>query len=54
MVKLIYSPSQLNGGTLDGASLTVTSDVPDVEEPPREGSPLDQSDKPRAGSKLGI
>ncbi|ETW82006.1 hypothetical protein HETIRDRAFT_418015 [Heterobasidion irregulare TC 32-1] len=42
----------LNGGTLDGAHLTVTSDVvhPDDEETPHvEGTPIEQSDKPRAG-----
>jgi len=41
----------LNGGSLDGAHLTVLSDTvhPDEEEPPHvPGSPLDQSDKPRA------
>jgi hypothetical protein len=38
---------------LDGASLTVTSDVAhqDEEEPLKEGVPIEQSDKPRAGSK---
>jgi len=42
----------LNGGTLDGAQLSVTSEVvhPDAEEEPHKpGTPLEQSDKPRAG-----
>ncbi|KAI9443064.1 hypothetical protein H4582DRAFT_1152301 [Lactarius indigo] len=42
----------LNGGSLDGAHLSVHSDTvhPDEEEAPHvPGSPLDQSDKPRAG-----
>jgi len=42
----------LNGGGLDGAHLNVYSDTvhPDDEESPHvPGSPLDQSDKPRAG-----
>jgi hypothetical protein len=42
----------LNGGALDGAHLNVYSDTvhPDEEEAPNvPGSPLDQSDKPRAG-----
>ncbi|KAK0201609.1 hypothetical protein DFS33DRAFT_1348732 [Desarmillaria ectypa] len=41
----------LNGGALDGATLSVTSDVPppDEEEEHKEGTPLQQSDKPRAG-----
>lgn len=45
---------QLNGGPLDGNILTVTSEVEhqDTDEPHVEGAPLDQSDKPRAGSKL--
>jgi len=41
----------LNGGSLDGAHLSVLSDTvhPDEEEAPHvPGSPLDQSDKPRA------
>ncbi|KAG5639593.1 hypothetical protein H0H81_010795 [Sphagnurus paluster] len=39
----------LNGGTLDGATLTVTSEIPHQDdEAAREGHP-DQSDKPRAG-----
>jgi hypothetical protein len=47
---------QLNGGTLDGASLSVTSDVAhqDEEEQLKEGVPVEQSDKPRAGSKPKI
>jgi hypothetical protein len=46
----------LDGGTLDGSHLNVTSDTvhPDVpdnhEEHPAEGAPIEQSDKPRAGS----
>ncbi|KAH9073367.1 hypothetical protein EDB83DRAFT_2516249 [Lactarius deliciosus] len=42
----------LNGGSLDGAQLSIHSDTvhPDEEEAPHvPGSPLDQSDKPRAG-----
>ncbi|KAF9463005.1 hypothetical protein BDZ94DRAFT_645362 [Collybia nuda] len=40
----------LNGGTLDGATLDVTSDtVHEDEDTSREGHPIDQSDKPRAG-----
>ncbi|KAK0503795.1 hypothetical protein EDD18DRAFT_1130735 [Armillaria luteobubalina] len=41
----------LNGGALDGATLSVTSDVPppDEEDEHKEGTPLQQSDKPRAG-----
>lgn len=41
----------LNGGTLDGASLSVTSEVAhqDEGEPLKEGVPPEQSDKPRAG-----
>lgn len=40
----------LNGGTLDGAHLTVTSPTehPDHEEAHHEG-PIEQTDKPRAG-----
>lgn len=54
--------AQLNGGTLDNATLSVTSDVVKEDdhlqqatqpEGPSEG--LDQSDKPRAASKhIGI
>lgn len=46
----------LNGGTLDGSHLNVTSetvhpDAPDnQDEHPVEGVPIEQSDKPRAGS----
>ncbi|KAF9258033.1 hypothetical protein L218DRAFT_948692 [Marasmius fiardii PR-910] len=43
----------LNGGTLDGASLTVTSDVEHQDEPHKDdhdqSEPISQSDKPRAG-----
>jgi hypothetical protein len=41
----------LNGGTLDGATLTVRSDTdhPDAEDISSPDHPLDQSDKPRAG-----
>jgi len=41
----------LNGGTLDGSSLNVTSDKehPDHEEALDENTPIDQTDKPRAG-----
>ena len=40
----------LNGGTLDGVHLSVTSPTehPDHEEPHHEG-PIEQTDKPRAG-----
>ncbi|RDB17897.1 Protein vip1 [Hypsizygus marmoreus] len=42
----------LNGGTLDGATLSVTSDVVHEDEErsaSREGHPIEQTDKPRAG-----
>ncbi|KIK03316.1 hypothetical protein K443DRAFT_676798 [Laccaria amethystina LaAM-08-1] len=42
----------LNGGTLDGSTLSVTSEVIHQDEPhdvTREGHPIDQTDKPRAG-----
>jgi RNA recognition motif-containing protein len=39
----------LNGGTLDGTNLHVTSDVPHQDEVPEESAPIDQTDKPRAG-----
>jgi len=41
----------LNGGTLDGSTLSVHSDVTheDEHENTKEGYPIDQSDKPRAG-----
>jgi hypothetical protein len=40
----------LNGGTLDGANLSVTSDVEHKdEEAGDESTPIDQTDKPRAG-----
>ncbi|KAF5382702.1 hypothetical protein D9615_002819 [Tricholomella constricta] len=39
----------LNGGTLDGATLSVTSDVAHQDEEKTSKDPLDQSDKPRAG-----
>ncbi|KIY61867.1 hypothetical protein CYLTODRAFT_494991 [Cylindrobasidium torrendii FP15055 ss-10] len=41
----------LNGGSLDGATLDVTSDIAHADEPEgehKEGAPLEQSDKPRA------
>lgn len=43
---------QLNGGTLDGATLSVTTDQvhPDEEHHDAAGNTFDQSDKPRAGS----
>jgi len=45
----------LNGGTLDGVHLTVTSDSVQMDEPDSHHSdqaqtPLEQTDKPRAGS----
>lgn len=44
---------QLNGGTLDGAIISVTSDVAhEDEEAGDESTPIDQTDKPRAGSKF--
>ncbi|KAG6909262.1 hypothetical protein DXG01_001324 [Tephrocybe rancida] len=48
----------LNGGTLDGNTLSVTSDktyqdIPE-ESTSREGEPIEQSDKPRAGSELSV
>ncbi|KAG7443175.1 uncharacterized protein BT62DRAFT_982294 [Guyanagaster necrorhizus] len=41
----------LNGGALDGATLSVTTDAlpSDEEDEHKEGTPLQQSDKPRAG-----
>ncbi|KAF8654604.1 hypothetical protein AX16_003517 [Volvariella volvacea WC 439] len=41
----------LSGGALDGSILTVTSDVihPVEEQHGRNGHPIEQSDKPRAG-----
>ncbi|KAG2758083.1 hypothetical protein P692DRAFT_20948139 [Suillus brevipes Sb2] len=42
----------LNGGTLDGEQLHITSDVEHHnhhDEPHRSSSPIEQSDKPRAG-----
>ncbi|KAF8918846.1 hypothetical protein CPB85DRAFT_1278996 [Mucidula mucida] len=40
----------LNGGTLDGSTLTVSSDVAHADEEHVEGKEgIDQSDKPRAG-----
>lgn len=45
----------LNGGTLDGSHLTVTSEYEhqddDDASPTAEGVPYHQSDKPRAGSE---
>lgn len=48
--------AQLNGSSLDSGTLSVHSDTvhPDEEESEANhvpGTPLDQSDKPRAGSK---
>lgn len=45
---------KLNGGTLDGATLGVASDKEhtDVEETD-PSKPIDQTDKPRAGSEFG-
>lgn len=39
----------LNGGTLDGAHLTVASPTDHPDEEPHHDGPIDQSDKPRAG-----
>jgi hypothetical protein len=42
---------KLDGGTLKGANITVTSSTPHDEEHHDDNSkPIDQSDKPRAGS----
>jgi hypothetical protein len=48
--------TQLNGSLLDGGALSVYSDTVHPDEEDSEtthvpGTPLDQSDKPRAGSK---
>jgi hypothetical protein len=48
--------TQLNGSLLDGGTLSVNSDTVHPDEEDSEathvsGTPLDQSDKPRAGSK---
>jgi len=54
---LLYPASnQLNGGVVDGGTLTVHSDAVHPDEEDSEathvpGAPLDQSVKPRAGSK---
>jgi hypothetical protein len=45
----------LNGGTLDGEHLTVTSEAEHPDEPQvpyTEGTPIDQTHKPRAASTL--
>jgi len=39
----------LNGGTLDGSNITVTSETDHVDEPSTGDHPIDQTDKPRAG-----
>ncbi|KAF7299335.1 RRM domain-containing protein [Mycena indigotica] len=39
----------LNGGTLDGATLTVTSDKEHEDDHTDDSHPIQQSDKPRAG-----
>ncbi len=45
----------LNGGTLDGAHLTITSDqIPEGKEEGHHDEHFDQSDKPRAGSECFI
>ena len=46
----------LNGGTLDGAHLTITSDqaAEAKEEGAHHGEHIDQSDKPRAGSECSL
>lgn len=43
---------QLNGGTLDGAHLAVTSETehPDVNDDAHD-APIDQTDKPKAASE---
>jgi hypothetical protein len=65
MVRLSFAPmyslsclavTQLNGSLVEGSTLNVHSDAvhPDEEDseaPHVPGAPLDQSDKPRAGSK---
>jgi hypothetical protein len=49
-----YARTQLNGGTLDGATITVTSDVAHEDEAhdiaDRDGDNISQEHKPRAGS----
>lgn len=52
----------LHGGTLDGAHLSIVSDLPEAHAAPaaketehhaaHPGAPIDQSDKPRAGSEF--
>lgn len=50
----------LNGGTLDGAHLTVASEAEHPDEPHSphsphtEGTTIDQTDKPRAASTYWI
>jgi hypothetical protein len=45
--------SKLNGGTLDGATLIVNSDTVHQDEHHDDHTkPIEQSDKPRAGSEL--
>ncbi|KAF8823516.1 hypothetical protein HHX47_DHR10000148 [Lentinula edodes] len=45
----------LNGGSLDGATLTVTSDTVHPDEPEdSKDEHIDQTDKPRAGKQRGI
>ena len=50
------APTQLNGSLFEGGILNVHSDAVHPDEEDEEathvpGAPLDQSDKPRAGSK---
>ena len=49
----VYDDPQLNGGPLNGATLSVTTetDLPQHEDDHDDERPIDQSDKPRAGSK---
>lgn len=51
--------TQLNGGTLDGSQLSVTSDLVDDDHHDAgaahgDGSPIQQHEKPRAGSEFDI
>jgi len=43
---------QLNGGVLDGSALEVTSDTIHPNDDHTSDHPIEQSDKPRAGSKF--
>ena len=53
-ISLLLNYPQLNGGTLDGSVLTITSEntYNDEESVSKDGTHLEQHEKPRAGSKL--